>query len=438
MRARLNVGVYNHALMLLRYVRRFLSKMPDLRNGKLCTDDFEAILTPDLRHLAGLFSKHGHEVRLVGGVVRDLLLGKKPKDVDLATDAAPDEMITIFQANRIRYIETGLQHGTLTVHINGADFEVTTLRIDRVTDGRHAEVDFTRDWRLDAGRRDLTINAMALSFDGTLYDYFDGRGDLEKKRVAFVGDARARIKEDYLRILRYFRFYGRIAEKADCHETDTIKAIQESRDGLRKIATERIWVEMSQILCGNFAPSLLALIYRLGVGDCIGMPKDGNLEEFEVVWKRTRLFNPKPMSLLVSLVSSIDDVYELVHHWKLSNVERRLALFLVMNRELKPHPNPLKPYQELFIRSQPERREESRDNVAELLLYIGRPEMAEEMKRWPEPKFPVSGGDLKSLGMKPGPMFKKVLEQLKEQWIDLDFKPSKEELLETCRNQYSD
>jgi tRNA nucleotidyltransferase (CCA-adding enzyme) len=411
--------------------------MPYLRNGKLRSPEFEAILTPDLQYLAGLFSAHGHEVRLVGGVVRDLLQGKKPKDVDLATDATPDEMITIFQANRIRYIETGLQHGTLTVHINGADFEVTTLRVDRVTDGRHAEVDFTRDWRLDAERRDLTINAMALGFDGTLHDYFNGQCDLEKRRVAFVGNAKARIKEDYLRILRYFRFYGRISVKEDCHEADTLKSIQESRDGLRKIAAERIWVEMSQILCGNFAPNLLALIYRLGVADCIGMPANGNLEEFEVVWKRMRGCNPKPVSLLVSLVASTDDVYHLVHHWKLSNMERRLGLFLVINRELKPHPNPLKPYQELLIRSQPERRKEGRDNVVELLQYIGRPELAEEMKVWPEPKFPVTGGDLKALGIKPGPIFKKILEQLKEQWIDLDFKPSKEELLAICRNQYA-
>ena len=413
--------------------------MPELRDGKLSTAEFDAILTPELRRLADVLCKRGgHQIRLVGGAVRDLLLGRTPKDIDLATDATPNEMITLFQAQGIRYIETGLQHGTLTVHMNGGrDYEITTLRVDRVTDGRHAQVDFTRDWRVDAERRDLTINAMALGMDGTLYDYFDGRGDLERRRVAFVGDARARISEDYLRILRYFRFYGRIAESDDRHDPDTLAAIEESRDGLRKIAAERIWVEMAQILCGNFAPSLLALMYRLGVADCIGMPPKGNLEEFGIIWKRMRAFRSKPMSLLVSLVVNLDDVYQLVHHWKLSNLERRLGTFIVSHREPNPDGDLLKPYQDLLMRSQPERRIETRENVVELLRYLGRPEMAKEMETWREPGFPVNGGDLKSLGIKPGPIYKTILEELREHWIELDFKPSKEEILQVCRDRFS-
>lgn len=145
-------------------------------------------------------------MRLVGGVVRDLLLGNDPKDIDLATECTPQGMIQIFERAGLRYIPTGLQHGTVTVNINHINYEITTLRIDHVTDGRHALVQFTSDWMKDAERRDLTINAMSLSFDGTLFDYFNGRKDLEERKVRFVGNARERITEDYLRILRYFRY----------------------------------------------------------------------------------------------------------------------------------------------------------------------------------------------------------------------------------------
>lgn len=144
-------------------------------------------------------------MRFVGGVVRDLLLGILPKDIDLATDCTPDNMICMFDKEGIRYIPTGIKHGTVTVHMNHADYEITTLRIDTLTDGRHAHVEFTEDWKIDAERRDLTINSMSLAIDGTLYDYFDGEKHLKERKVLFVGDPCARIEEDYLRILRYFR-----------------------------------------------------------------------------------------------------------------------------------------------------------------------------------------------------------------------------------------
>lgn len=160
----------------------------------------------ELLKLEEIFQKEGYSLRLVGGVVRDLLLGSNPKDIDLATDCTPDDMIQLFGKWGLRYVPTGLQHGTITVHTTAADYEITTLRIDQITDGRHAIVQFTSDWKLDSSRRDLTINSMSLGFDGTLYDYFDGQRHLKEKKILFVGDANSRIQEDYLRILRYFRY----------------------------------------------------------------------------------------------------------------------------------------------------------------------------------------------------------------------------------------
>lgn len=138
---------------------------------------------------------------------RDLLTGRKPADIDLATSATPQQMVDMFTAEDIRMLNMkGEKHGTVTARINDQEnFEITTLRVDVATDGRHAEVEFTKSWLLDANRRDLTINSMFLGLDGKLYDYFYGYEDLKSRRVMFVGDAASRIKEDFLRILRYFR-----------------------------------------------------------------------------------------------------------------------------------------------------------------------------------------------------------------------------------------
>ncbi|CAG2064904.1 unnamed protein product [Timema podura] len=181
-------------------------------------------------------------------------------------------MKEMFSAEEIRMINmNGEKHGTVTPRINDrVNFEVTTLRIDVRTDGRHAEVEFTTDWKLDANRRDLTINSMFLGLDGTVYDYFSGYEDLQKRRVAFVGDANTRIREDYLRILRYFRFYGRIAQDPDKHEEKTLQSIQDNADGLKRISGERIWTELQQILEGNFACELVKTMLSLDLGPPIG------------------------------------------------------------------------------------------------------------------------------------------------------------------------
>ena len=228
------------------------------------------VLTPELLTVTTAFQECGYDIRLVGGVVRDLLLDVPSKDIDLSTNATPEQMKDVFSKRGIKFIETGLEHGTLTAHINHLDFEVTTLRYDTEQDGRWAKVVFTNDWRLDAERRDLTINAMSMDTECTLYDYFSGVEDLQCRRVRFVGDSRLRIKEDYLRILRYFRFYGRIVTGADKHDEETLKVIKETAFGLEKIAVERIWMELSKILVGNFAPSIMKHIYDLGVARHIG------------------------------------------------------------------------------------------------------------------------------------------------------------------------
>uniref|UniRef100_A0A1I8JP46 SET domain-containing protein n=1 Tax=Macrostomum lignano TaxID=282301 RepID=A0A1I8JP46_9PLAT len=243
------------------------------------------------------------------GAVRDLLMSKTPHDLDFATTATPEEMVSMFNAEGVRMINSnGLAHGTVTARIGDAEnfeFAIVSFWVEighhtahrPSHDGRHAIVEFTRDWALDASRRDLTINAMFFRLGRpALYDYFNGRNDLATRRVRFVGDAGDRIREDYLRILRYFRFHGRIAERrlmpisvADEADKETLAAVAQNAAGLGGIAGERIWVELKQILAGRRPDDLIGAMASCGVCAFIGLPAEPNVQELGVVLNRLPL-----------------------------------------------------------------------------------------------------------------------------------------------------
>jgi len=258
---------------------------------KLDYKDFEFVFTPEVVKLLDLFKEHDYEIRLVGGAVRDILLGKEPNDLDFATTATLDQMKAMFsKEDNIEMINPkGEKHGTITARINDKEnFEITTLRKDVDTNnGRHAEVGFITDWELDANRRDLTINSMFLGMDGTVYDYCGGWEDLKKRKVEFVGDASARIEEDHQRILRYFRFCARFSEDPTKRSIETEEAIRKNVAGLVEVSGLRIWSELKEILSSEYAGPLLGTMLRLGIGSHIGLPDDLNLEDFMTVWKRT-------------------------------------------------------------------------------------------------------------------------------------------------------
>lgn len=304
---------------------------------KIDTPEFRSIFTEELQTLVDIFKKYNYELRVAGGAVRDILMDLKPKDIDFATTATPDEMKTMFEEEKVRIVNPkGEKHGTITPRINNkANFEVTTLRIDVKTDGRHAEVQFTTDWQLDANRRDLTINSMFLGFDGTVYDYFFGYEDLQQRRVIFVGDAAVRIQEDYLRILRYFRFYGRIAREANRHDETTLQAIRENIEGLSRISGERIWSEMQKIVVGNFAEELVLEMINCGLAVHCGLPSEPNVAEFQRLCLALNDFEKPhyPILLLISLLNSVEDAMKLHERLKLSTFERDLALFITQQRD---------------------------------------------------------------------------------------------------------
>ena len=400
---------------------------------KLESAKFESILTPELNTLSQLFIKHGYELRIAGGAVRDLLMDKTPTDIDFATTATPDQMKEMFEKEEVRMINNkGEEHGTITARINDKEnYEVTTLRIDKVTDGRRAEVEFTVDWEVDANRRDLTINSMFLGLDGILYDYFNGHEDLKSKTVRFVGDPVQRIQEDYLRILRYFRFYGRISSEADNHEDETVTAIKDNVGGMDRISGERIWMEWKKILNGNFSLELTMKMIEVGLGPYIGLPSNPNLGEFNNVLSRCEKLNLKLESTakLAALLSTEDEVLKLHSRLKLSGLERDLCLFVVKNREnLPPHANPIRPYQFLAVDSKL-KPQDTRSFIEQVLIYRGDVDLLQEFSQWTVPRFGVTGHHLKEAGCPPGKMMSLVLGKLKDEWKEQEFKIDVEELV---------
>jgi len=379
---------------------------------KITSPEFKAIITPAVKQLADVFDKSGFDLRIVGGTVRDLLLGKEPKDTDFATDARPEQMVKMFQSNSIKYIETGIQHGTITALIDSEPFEITTLRVDVETDGRHAEVEYTTDWKEDAARRDLTYNSMSLDLNGRLYDYFGGVKDLKNSKSKFVGKADRRIQEDFLRILRYFRFQGRQVKPN--WDKETMEAITRNASGLEQISGERIWMEIGKILIGRHVKEILTKMDETNVNDYIGLP----LYDIDLADKMSIAKNPiVPLAALIQDTAEDLDVKNLDKKWKLSAKERSLLLFLVNNKDERI--------------TQDELENLAADGVSKFALHslAMLQSMNTDILNWVVPPFPVSGHDLLAKSIPPGKQMGAYLSQLKDIWKAHKFKPSREELL---------
>ena len=212
-----------------------------------------------LARLIDVLDRDGEEARVVGGAVRNALIGMPVHEIDVATTAVPEEVVRRVQSAGFKAVPTGIEHGTVTVVIDKHPFEVTTLRQDVETDGRHATVAFGRDWKADAERRDFTINALSVTRDGTVYDYTGGLGDLAARRVRFIGDAATRIEEDYLRILRFFRFHAAYGPGGP-PDADGLAACIAGRDGLDRLSRERLRMETMKLLVAPHAvPTLIVM-----------------------------------------------------------------------------------------------------------------------------------------------------------------------------------
>src|SRR5581483_1957097 len=225
-----------------------------------------------LPRLFDALDREGEEARVVGGAVRNALLQVPVGEIDLATTAVPEEVVRRAKKAGFHPVPTGIEHGTVTVVVDGKPFEVTTLREDVETYGRHAKVRFGRDWKRDAERRDFTMNALSLKPDGTVIDLVGGLKDLQARKVRFIGDAETRIREDYLRILRFFRFHAAYGEGA--MDRAGLLACIRAREGLSALSRERVRAEMLKLLVAKHAVPALAAMGEVGLLGTIlgGMP----------------------------------------------------------------------------------------------------------------------------------------------------------------------
>ena len=342
--------------------------------------------------------------RLVGGCVRDAIAGREVADVDLATPEPPDAVVGALSAAGLRSVPTGLAHGTVTAVSGGRGFEVTTLRRDESTDGRHAEVAWTDDWREDAARRDFTFNAMSMARDGQVWDYFGGLADLRAGQVRFVGDAAARIAEDYLRIPRFFRFHARYGHGAP--DPAALQAIRGGVPGLSRLSSERVWSELKRILSTPDPCGSVLLMQELGVLQALlpGAPPDGLLRLVAAGAP------PDPLLRLEALHPGAGA--DLAERLRISASERDRLLAL---SGPAPHPSMDDNALRRLLADAPPGAIPARAWLA----GDGGPDWAalqERLARLPRPVFRLEGRDALALGVPPGPAVGALLRAVRDWW----------------------
>jgi poly(A) polymerase len=343
------------------------------------------------------------EARVVGGAVRDWILGRAVSDIDLASPLPPDQAQAALREAGIRVVPTGLAHGTVTAVADGRGFEVTTLRRDVETDGRHAVVAFTDDWRQDALRRDFTINAMSMARDGGVFDYAGGLQDLAEGRVRFVGDAATRIAEDYLRILRYFRFqarYGRIPPD------DAMRAaLRASVPGLAQLSIERVWTELRRILAAPDPVAAVELMAVLGVL-AAAAPE---LDPAPLAALAARGAPADPILRLAAMLTG--DPVSFADRMKLSNEDRDRLV------RVRTIPEPLPASDDLaLLRLLADHRRG--DLIDRAWLNAAPDVLRQRLAELPQPVFPLEGKDVVALGIAPGPRVGTLLRAVRDWWLD--------------------
>lgn len=374
-----------------------------------------------------IFAEAGRELRFVGGCVRDRLMNLTVTDLDAATVARPEEMISILDTNKIRNLPTGLAHGTVTAVFENRTIEITTLRLDTACDGRHAEVEYTDDWEADAARRDFTVNAFYLDAAGTIHDYFTGLKDLAEKKIRFIGDAAQRIEEDYLRVLRFFRFLATHGNPPA--DAQALAACKDAKEKLSGLSGERIQKEMMKLLAAGNPAYALGVMQETGVLDAV-LGYKASLGPLPLLLNLEKESGIAPNALLrLSLLGEMDSD-ALSARWKLSNADAKILFLLVSHPELFSHA-PYLPIKRA-IRTHGKKMAAQlllRDAVKKSLAFAAIKEPLEMIEHWDVPCFPVSGEDLIARGWKPGKELGDLLKQLEARWEESDYTLTKEELL---------
>lgn len=396
-------------------------------------------LRPQTQAVFACLNRDGFEARAVGGAVRNTLLGRAVTEVDFATDAKPEDIVRLADEAGLKTVPTGIAHGTVTVIAGGVPFEVTSLRRDVETDGRHATVAFGGDWAGDARRRDFTMNALYADATGKVHDPLGGLSDLRAGRVRFVGDAAERIREDYLRTLRFFRFSADYSH-GDFDAAGVSAAIRE-RAGLSRLSRERVRMEMLRILLTRRAPEAIEIMDESGLlllllGGVVRRARFELLCQIEAALERA----PDAILRLAALGLFVEeDAGRLTEKLRLSSQEAKdLEGLSALSPVISPGFG--KAALEVLLYKLGVR------------LYLGRLLLAWASSgaspndaawryaaslaaSWQRPNFPLGGADLIALGVKPGPAMGALLKTIEERWAAGGFTADRETLLELARQE---
>ena len=403
-------------------------KFLDLKNNKVVNKIFGAINNYN----------ETSEIRYVGGCVRKILNDEKTDDIDLATNLTPDQVKQCLDKNQIKFFETGIEHGTITAVIDDQNFEITTLRKDVKTDGRHAVVEYTTNWKEDSLRRDFSINSIYSDLDGNLYDPNSGHKDLNVGIIKFIGDPETRIKEDYLRIIRYLRFYTEYS-KID-HEINIIKIIKKNIEGLGKISKERQFNELKKILkLDNFLKlfknktscELFSLIF----------PQLKNFKKLSKLSKpKEKILKNKSLNFVISflVIDETDNSDYFVYKYNLPN-ELKDKINFLKNNSLNKDSTKIfnkKDLQKIFYY---EGKSSTIDLIDFNLLYFKQSKKLSELKTYFEkldkPEFPIKAQLLiNDYGLKEGRELGQKLKNLEMKWIENNFNLSKKDMEKVLSN----
>ena len=414
--------------------------------GKIEPQDW--MMAPETQAVLAALSADGAEPRFVGGCVRDAVAGRPVKDVDLATPDPPERVTALLERAGIKAVPTGLEHGTVTAVSGGRPFEVTTLRVDVETYGRRARVAYTDDWQADAARRDLTINALSCAPDGTLYDPFGGLGDLRDGRVRFIGDPRQRIREDYLRLLRFFRFHAHYGKGGP--DPEGLAAATELAAEATDLSGERVRDELLKLLAADDPLPVLELMHAHGVlrsflPETAGMAALAGLLTVEPDDDA-----PDSLRRLAAVLEPDLNAAEAVaKRLRLSRAEReRLGQLLSSGGPPDAAVRVGMPETRLRVALYRLGPEAARDGL--LLDWARRPEDARSklredlqsglavMAAWRPMRFPLQGRDAVALGIQPGPGLGALLAEIEAWWIAEDFQPDRQACLARLKNLAAD
>ncbi len=380
-----------------------------------------------------LNSDKKNDAMLVGGCVRNFLNSESIGDIDIATIFTPEEIIKKFSNTDFKIIKTGIDHGTITLSKEGKNFEITTLREDIATDGRHAAVSFTKDWKKDSERRDFTINAIYLDQNGKIFDPQNGAQNLKEKKIKFIGDPQERIREDYLRILRFLRFS--IQYRDFDTEDQTFRIIQKNLNGIIKLSRERVFSELKKILSLDGIKDLFSnkeyyeifkvIFPELKYSDKL---KGMNLE----IYKKF-VQSEKNLLLALLLVDNTDNHIYFAHKYKVSSYLKEYFTFFhqffyeakknknFFAKDLKKNifyhgKNKTESLAKFYFISQ------SKKNYANLVNILKKIELTNI------PEFPLTGKDLLERGLQSGRKVGEILKKIEKKWIENDFNLKDEEL----------